>query len=125
VNQAGRQRPADLAERAPAERAPAERAPAGPWQQYLDTLEQAVLTVETDVSNGSTPGWLGIRPPHGPVPDRVRGRCEMVLMLLDDVTRRTERRRADLRAQLAAMPHPRPLDHARAASLGHEVDVIS
>jgi hypothetical protein len=115
VSKAGPQRPA----------AKAAHSGAGAWEQYIDTLEQAVLTVDGEVSKGRTPGWLGIKPPPGPVPAPLRVRCEMLLMLLDEVTRQTERRRSDLRAQLAAMPHPRPVDHARAASLGHTVDVIS
>ena len=94
------------------------------WDVYLTKLEQAALEVEDEVARGRTPGWLGIRPPTGPVPPEYRSRCEMLLNLLDEVTRRTERRRAELRTVLAAMPRRRPVDHARSASLGHEVDVV-
>jgi hypothetical protein len=94
------------------------------WDNYLSTLEQAALSVESEVSQGRSPGWLGLQPPPPPVPTHLRVRCEMLLMLLNEVTQRTERRRTDLREQLAAMPHRRPVDHARAASLGHQVDVV-
>jgi hypothetical protein len=97
---------------------------AAAWDTYLTTLEQAALSVESEVAQGRTPGWLGIQPPPPPVPTHLRVRCEMLLMLLNEVTQRTELRRAELRDQLAAMPHRRPVDHARAASLGHSIDVM-
>ena len=95
------------------------------WDQYLDILEEAVLAVDTAVMNGGSPGWLETNVPREPIPGRLRVRSAVLLALLHDVTERTQLQRDDLAAQLAAMPHPRPIDHTRAASLGERLDVLT
>ena len=95
------------------------------WDQYLDVLEEAVLAVDTAVMNGGAPGWLEAQVPPEPIPDRLRVRSQVLLALLQDVTQRTQRQRDDLAAELASMPPPRPVDHARASSLGERLDVLT
>jgi len=95
------------------------------WDKYLDILEQAVLAVDTAVMNGGAPGWLDAKVPREPIPPRLRVRSQVLLALLHDVTERTQLQRDDLAAELASMPHPRPIDHARSASLGGALDVLT
>jgi hypothetical protein len=95
------------------------------WDQYLNSLEEAVLAVDTAVMNGGSPGWLENTVPRQPIPDRLRVRSQVLLALLHDVTERTQLQRDDLAAELASMPHPRPIDHARTASLGASLDVLT
>jgi hypothetical protein len=95
------------------------------WDGYLDALEEAVLAVDAEVMSGRSPGWLDVHVPAGPIPSRLRVRGEVLLALLHDVTERTVLQRDDLAAELAAMPHRRPIDHAHFASLGSQLDVIS
>jgi hypothetical protein len=95
------------------------------WDQYLDVLEEAVLAVDTAVLTGGAPGWLEAKVPREPIPDRLRVRSQVLLALLHDVTERTQLQRDDLAAELASMPHPRPIDHGRAAFLGHRLDVLT
>ena len=95
------------------------------WDQYLDLLEEAVLAVDTAVTTGGAPDWLEAKVPHEPIPDRLRVRSQVLLALLHDVTERTQLQRDDLAAELAAMPPPRPIDHARASSLGGRLDVLT
>jgi hypothetical protein len=95
------------------------------WDQYLDILEEAVLAVDTAVMNGGAPGWLEARVPREPIPSRLRVRSQVLLALLHDVTERTQLQRDDLAAELAAMPAARPIDRARAASLGARLDVLT
>lgn len=95
------------------------------WDQYLDLLEEAVLAVDTAVTTGGAPGWLEARVPREPIPSRLRVRSQVLLALLHDVTARTQLQRDDLAAELAAMPPPRPIDHARASSLGGRLDVLT
>jgi hypothetical protein len=103
--------------------------PRGPeefgWDQYLDTLETAVLAVDSAVMSGGSPGWLEAKVPRQPIPNRLRVRSQVLLALLHDVTERTQLQRDDLAAELAAMPAARPIDHARSASLGAALDVLS
>lgn len=94
------------------------------WDRYLDVLEEAVLAVDTAVSSGGAPGWLEAAVPRSPIPPRLRVRSQVLLALLHDVTERTQLQRDDLAAELASMPHTRPIDHARAASLGHSLDIL-
>ena len=95
------------------------------WEQYLDGLEVAVLAVDTAVMNGGAPGWLEAKVPREPIPNRLRVRSQVLLALLHDVAQRTERQRDELAAELASMPHPRPVDHTRPASLGERLDVLT
>jgi len=95
------------------------------WEQYLDILEEAVLAVDTAVMNGGAPGWLEAKVPREPIPNRLRVRSQVLLALLHDVAQRTERQRDELAAELASMPHPRPVDHTRPASLGERLDVLT
>jgi hypothetical protein len=95
------------------------------WDQYLDVLEEAVLAVDTAVMNGGAPSWLESRVPRAPIPDRLRVRSQVLLALLHDVTERTQLQRDDLAAELASMPPPRPIDHARTSSLGERLDVLT
>ena len=95
------------------------------WDHYLDLLEEAVLAVDTAVMNGGSPGWLENKVPKHPIPERLRVRSQVLLALLHDVTERTQLQRDDLAAELASMPHPRPIDHTRAASLGASLDVLT
>jgi hypothetical protein len=95
------------------------------WDEYLNILEEAVLAVDSAVMNGGAPGWLEAGVPRTPIPDRLRVRSQVLLALLHDVTQRTERQRDDLAAELASMPHPRPIDHTRPASLGEKLDVLT
>ena len=95
------------------------------WNAYLDVLETAVLAVDTAVMNGGEPGWLDAKVPKDPIPDWLRMRSQVLLALLHDVTERTQLQRDDLATELAAMPPPRPVDHARTASLGSHVDVLT
>jgi hypothetical protein len=94
------------------------------WEQYLDVLETAVLTIDTEVLTGHSPGWLDAKVPQGPIPTPLRVRSQVLLALLHDVTERTQLQRDDLAAELAAMPHQRPIDHAHSASLGASIDLI-
>ena len=95
------------------------------WDAYLDVLETAVLAVDSAVMNGGAPGWLEAKVPREPIPGRLRVRSQVLLALLHDVTERTQLQRDDLAAELASMPPTRPIDHARAASLGHHLDVLT
>ena len=95
------------------------------WDRYLDILEEAVLAVDTAVMNGGAPDWLEAKVPREPIPHRLRVRSQVLLALLHDVTERTQLQHDDVAAELAAMPHVRPIDHARAASLGGELDVLT
>ena len=95
------------------------------WDAYLDVLETAVLAVDTAVMNGGAPGWLEAKLPGEPIPERLRVRSQVLLALLHDVTERTQLQRDDLAAELASMPPSRPIDRARAASLGSYLDVFT
>jgi hypothetical protein len=95
------------------------------WEAYLDVLETAVLAVDSAVMNGGAPGWLSAKAPKEPIPSRLRVRSQVLLALLHDVTERTQLQRDDLAAELASMPPARPIDHARAASLGRRLDVLT
>jgi hypothetical protein len=78
------------------------------WNGYLDWLEVAVLELEHALAEGETPVWSTPQPPDGALPDDTLSRRDGLLVRMMVAAHRIEQRRDGIRAQIEALPAPRP-----------------
>jgi hypothetical protein len=93
------------------------------WERYAGDLETALHTMELDLAAGRVPAPIRLQAPDERVPAYLRGRCEILLDRLREVTARAQERQDQLAADMARLPHQRPADRQRASSLGFTLDV--
>jgi hypothetical protein len=93
------------------------------WDGYLDHLEEAVRELEHALAQGEPPHWSVPEPPDGTPPDATLSRRDALLARMVVAARTIEQLRDGIRAEIEALPAPRPRAAlAYAGTLGTNFD---
>ncbi len=96
------------------------------WNEYLDSVEAAVLDVQNSLLEGRPPQMPALSLPAGPPPDHAGPRRAAVAALLAEVTELVGQHRDAVSERLASLPRQNRQSNAyHTADAGERLDVMS